>query len=90
MGDCSLSSCSTPFVDRNPLYLGVIFVLYLLAKALWVQLDVSGQFSNGLVSFESNLCCVGPYFSALLVLVFTAWNYLCHLQMHFSVLFQNL
>ncbi|KAG7014019.1 Protein ROOT HAIR DEFECTIVE 3-like 1, partial [Cucurbita argyrosperma subsp. argyrosperma] len=34
---------------RNPLYLGVIFVLYLLAKALWVQLDVSGQFSNGLL-----------------------------------------
>nr|ADN34108.1 protein SEY1 [Cucumis melo subsp. melo] len=34
---------------RNPLYLGVIFVLYLLAKALWVQLDISGQFSNGLL-----------------------------------------
>ncbi|KAL6005921.1 Cell wall protein rhd3 [Asimina triloba] len=32
---------------RNPLYLGVIFVLYLLGKALWVQLDISGEFRNG-------------------------------------------
>ncbi|XP_023000317.1 protein ROOT HAIR DEFECTIVE 3 homolog 1-like isoform X1 [Cucurbita maxima] len=34
---------------RNPLYVGLLFVLYLLAKALWVQLDVSAQFSNGLL-----------------------------------------
>ncbi|KAK7389625.1 hypothetical protein VNO78_24819 [Psophocarpus tetragonolobus] len=32
---------------RNPLYLGVIFVGFLLLKALWVQLDVSGEFRNG-------------------------------------------
>ncbi|XP_071901356.1 protein ROOT HAIR DEFECTIVE 3 [Coffea arabica] len=32
---------------RNPLYLGVIFVGFLLVKALWVQLDVSGEFRNG-------------------------------------------
>ncbi|XP_060171246.1 protein ROOT HAIR DEFECTIVE 3-like [Lycium barbarum] len=32
---------------RNPLYLGVIFVAFLLVKALWVQLDVSGEFRNG-------------------------------------------
>ncbi|XP_051115883.1 protein ROOT HAIR DEFECTIVE 3-like [Andrographis paniculata] len=32
---------------RNPLYLGVIFVAFLLIKALWVQLDVSGEFRNG-------------------------------------------
>ncbi|BAT98399.1 protein ROOT HAIR DEFECTIVE 3 homolog 1-like isoform X1 [Vigna umbellata] len=32
---------------RNPLYLGVIFVGYLLIKALWVQLDISGEFRNG-------------------------------------------
>ncbi|KAL5728778.1 Cell wall protein rhd3 [Ranunculus cassubicifolius] len=32
---------------RNPLYLGVIFVCFLLAKALWVQLDISGEFRNG-------------------------------------------
>ncbi|KAG5036421.1 hypothetical protein AAZX31_07G009000 [Glycine max] len=32
---------------RNPLYLGVIFVGFLLIKALWVQLDVSGEFRNG-------------------------------------------
>ncbi|CAI9263493.1 unnamed protein product [Lactuca saligna] len=32
---------------RNPLWLLVIFVSYLLAKALWVQLDISGEFRNG-------------------------------------------
>ncbi|CAN6440659.1 unnamed protein product [Victoria cruziana] len=32
---------------RNPLYLGVIFVAFLLGKALWVQLDISGEFRNG-------------------------------------------
>ncbi|KAA3457294.1 protein ROOT HAIR DEFECTIVE 3-like isoform X1 [Gossypium australe] len=32
---------------RNPLYLGVIFVGFLIIKALWVQLDISGEFRNG-------------------------------------------
>ncbi|ONK76557.1 uncharacterized protein A4U43_C03F29510 [Asparagus officinalis] len=32
---------------RNPLYLGFIFVAYLLGKALWVQLDIAGEFRNG-------------------------------------------
>ncbi|CAI9114324.1 OLC1v1015027C1 [Oldenlandia corymbosa var. corymbosa] len=32
---------------RNPLYLGVIFVGFLLVKALWVQLDIAGEFRNG-------------------------------------------
>ncbi|KAM5579378.1 protein ROOT HAIR DEFECTIVE 3-like [Rosa sericea] len=32
---------------RNPLYLLVIFVGFLLLKALWVQLDVSAEFRNG-------------------------------------------
>ncbi|KAM7483840.1 hypothetical protein LguiB_008423 [Lonicera macranthoides] len=32
---------------RNPLWLGFIFVAYLLMKALWVQLDISGEFRNG-------------------------------------------
>ncbi|KAK3220482.1 hypothetical protein Dsin_014452 [Dipteronia sinensis] len=32
---------------RNPLYLIVIFVGYLLVKALWVQLDISGEFRHG-------------------------------------------
>ncbi|XP_007024515.2 PREDICTED: protein ROOT HAIR DEFECTIVE 3 [Theobroma cacao] len=32
---------------RNPLYLGVIFVGFLIMKALWVQLDISGEFRNG-------------------------------------------
>ncbi|PQQ21367.1 protein ROOT HAIR DEFECTIVE 3-like [Prunus yedoensis var. nudiflora] len=44
---------------RNPLYLGVIFVGFLLIKALWVQLDVAGEFRNGalpgLISLSSKL-----------------------------------
>ncbi|CAA2974669.1 ROOT HAIR DEFECTIVE 3-like isoform X2 [Olea europaea subsp. europaea] len=32
---------------RNPLYLGVIFVAFLLVKALWVQLDIAGELRNG-------------------------------------------
>ncbi|CAM8920411.1 unnamed protein product [Rhodiola kirilowii] len=32
---------------KNPLWLGVIFIAYLLIKALWVQLDISGEFRNG-------------------------------------------
>ncbi|PKA57267.1 Protein root hair defective 3 [Apostasia shenzhenica] len=32
---------------RNPLYLAVLFVAFLLGKALWVQLDISGEFRNG-------------------------------------------
>ncbi|XP_048331744.2 protein ROOT HAIR DEFECTIVE 3 [Ziziphus jujuba] len=34
---------------RNPLYLGFIFVAFLLVKAMWVQLDISGEFSNGIL-----------------------------------------
>ncbi|KAJ9568470.1 hypothetical protein OSB04_004436 [Centaurea solstitialis] len=32
---------------RNPLWLLLIFVSYLLLKALWVQLDIAGEFRNG-------------------------------------------
>ncbi|XP_073006806.1 protein ROOT HAIR DEFECTIVE 3-like isoform X2 [Typha latifolia] len=32
---------------RNPLYVAVIFVVFLVGKALWVQLDISGEFRNG-------------------------------------------
>ncbi|GER53517.1 protein ROOT HAIR DEFECTIVE 3 homolog [Striga asiatica] len=32
---------------RNPLYLCVIFVGFLIMKALWVQLDISGDFRHG-------------------------------------------
>ncbi|KAM0944077.1 hypothetical protein DsansV1_C12g0115601 [Dioscorea sansibarensis] len=35
---------------RNPLYLIVLFVLYLFGKALWIQLDVNGEFRHGAVS----------------------------------------
>ncbi|KAI4299294.1 hypothetical protein L6164_032765 [Bauhinia variegata] len=32
---------------KNPLYLMVMFVAYLLGKALWVQMDVAGEFRHG-------------------------------------------
>uniref|UniRef100_A0A5B7BVP3 Putative Root hair defective 3 GTP-binding protein (RHD3) isoform 2 n=1 Tax=Davidia involucrata TaxID=16924 RepID=A0A5B7BVP3_DAVIN len=32
---------------KNPLYLMVLFVVYLLSKALWVQMDIAGEFQNG-------------------------------------------
>ncbi|KAI4296630.1 hypothetical protein L6164_036575 [Bauhinia variegata] len=32
---------------KNPLYLMVIFVVYLLGKALWVQMDIAGEFRHG-------------------------------------------
>ncbi|CAA0814622.1 Protein ROOT HAIR DEFECTIVE 3 homolog 1 [Striga hermonthica] len=35
---------------RNPLYLCVIFVGFLLMKALWVQLDISGEFRHGFLA----------------------------------------
>ncbi|KAL9247293.1 hypothetical protein vseg_020738 [Gypsophila vaccaria] len=34
---------------RNPLYLGVLFVGFLISKALWVQMDVANEFSNGVL-----------------------------------------
>ncbi|WOK91346.1 protein ROOT HAIR DEFECTIVE 3 [Canna indica] len=32
---------------RNPLYLGFIFIVFLVGKAIWVQLDIPGEFRNG-------------------------------------------
>ncbi|XP_038722199.1 protein ROOT HAIR DEFECTIVE 3 homolog 2-like [Tripterygium wilfordii] len=32
---------------KNPLYLLVLFVAYLLSKALWVQMDIAGEFRHG-------------------------------------------
>ncbi|KAA8537113.1 hypothetical protein F0562_029591 [Nyssa sinensis] len=32
---------------KNPLYLMVLFVVFLLSKALWVQMDIAGDFRNG-------------------------------------------
>jgi hypothetical protein len=40
------------FGGRNPLYVGGVFAVFLLIKALWVQLDISGEFRNGAVSFK--------------------------------------
>ncbi|XP_004510375.1 protein ROOT HAIR DEFECTIVE 3 [Cicer arietinum] len=34
---------------KNPLYLGVIFVVFLLLKALWVQLNIAGEFRHGIL-----------------------------------------
>jgi GTPase SAR1 family protein len=32
---------------RNPLYIAILFVLYLFTKALWVQLDITQEFRHG-------------------------------------------
>ncbi|RYR63106.1 hypothetical protein Ahy_A04g020901 isoform B [Arachis hypogaea] len=32
---------------KNPLYLMIIFVAYLIGKALWVQMDIAGEFRHG-------------------------------------------
>ncbi|XP_025012536.2 protein ROOT HAIR DEFECTIVE 3 homolog 2 isoform X2 [Ricinus communis] len=32
---------------KNPLYLVILFVAFLLSKALWVQMDIAGEFQNG-------------------------------------------
>ncbi|XP_042490414.1 protein ROOT HAIR DEFECTIVE 3 homolog 2-like [Macadamia integrifolia] len=32
---------------KNPLYLFALFIIYLLSKALWVELDIPGEFRNG-------------------------------------------
>ncbi|CAJ1962890.1 unnamed protein product [Sphenostylis stenocarpa] len=32
---------------KNPLYLLFIFVAYLLGKAIWVQMDIAGEFRHG-------------------------------------------
>ncbi|XP_010904950.1 protein ROOT HAIR DEFECTIVE 3 [Elaeis guineensis] len=34
---------------RNPLYLAVIFIAFLLGKAIWVQLDIPREFQNGVL-----------------------------------------
>ncbi|CAN6689310.1 unnamed protein product [Malus baccata var. baccata] len=35
---------------KNPLYFLVLFIVFLLSKALWVQMDISGQFQHGALS----------------------------------------
>jgi hypothetical protein len=39
-------------LHRNPIYLFLLFVGYLVAKALAVQLDIGREFQNGMVRFE--------------------------------------
>jgi hypothetical protein len=38
--------------NRNPLYLLVIFVVYLVGKAIWVQSEIGREFQHGFVSIE--------------------------------------
>ncbi|XP_008225727.1 PREDICTED: protein ROOT HAIR DEFECTIVE 3 homolog 2-like [Prunus mume] len=35
---------------KNPLYLMVLFVVFLISKALWVQMDIAGEFQHGTLS----------------------------------------
>ncbi|KAH9611043.1 hypothetical protein KSS87_006919 [Heliosperma pusillum] len=41
---------------RNPLYLGVLFVGFLVSKALWVQMDVANEFNHGILPGLLSLC----------------------------------
>lgn len=41
--------------NRNPLYLMGLFVVYLLSKVMWVQMDIPGQFQHGTVSMEEKM-----------------------------------
>lgn len=50
------------FSCRNPLLLCVVVAAYYVGRALWVQLDASAEFENGLVSVEGNV-----YFAFTLV-----------------------
>ncbi|KAJ3671153.1 hypothetical protein LUZ60_008579 [Juncus effusus] len=34
---------------RNPFYLAVIFVAFLVGKAIWVQMDIMGEFRHGII-----------------------------------------
>ncbi|CAA2954292.1 ROOT HAIR DEFECTIVE 3 homolog 2-like isoform X1 [Olea europaea subsp. europaea] len=38
------------FLLRNPLYLLVLFVTYLIGKAIWVQMDIPAEFHGGTLS----------------------------------------
>lgn len=60
-------------LGRNPLYLGLIFVVFLLGQALWVQLDISGEFRNGAVSVQFCFYNLGSLSGTLV-----AWN--CDLE----------
>ncbi|KAF3453186.1 hypothetical protein FNV43_RR03624 [Rhamnella rubrinervis] len=47
---CEILQFSKSFVSRahqKYFYLGLIFVVFILGQALWVQLDISGEFHNG-------------------------------------------
>ena len=63
---------SLNFLGRNPLYLGIIFVAFLLVKALWVQLDISGEFRNGAVSGQISLFKIIASQRAILFVILVA------------------
>ncbi|PWA50185.1 root hair defective protein [Artemisia annua] len=62
---------------RNPLYLVVIFVSYLLMKALWVQLDIASAFQHGFVSVIECLSLASRAYRNALVI---HQGYSCHPQ----------
>ncbi|MBA0598226.1 hypothetical protein Gorai_007999, partial [Gossypium raimondii] len=40
---------------RNPLYLMGLFVVYLLSKVMWVQMDIPGQFQHGTLAGQISI-----------------------------------
>ncbi|GAB2269229.1 Cell wall protein rhd3 [Dionaea muscipula] len=41
---------------RNPFYFAVLFIIFLLSRALWVQLDISNQFRHGALPGLLSVC----------------------------------
>ena len=63
--------------NRNPLYLLVIFVVYLVGKAFWVQSEIGREFQHGFVSIEIIHFSVKHFFGHLNILM-TSLCLHCH------------
>lgn len=74
------------FHGRNPLYLGFIFVAFLLMKALWVQLDISGEFQHGAVSHLYTMDLIGSKLDRIQSFSLAFTSYLLKIVNEFNAL----
>lgn len=74
--------------NRNPLYLMLLFVAYLLSKAMWVQMDVGGQFQHGTV--RKRVRSIFAKFASCFDVWFTVQNVnFAHGMCSFKILFTH-